>query len=130
MRFTPGRRRGSVVELYPRIPSEPIAEGLVFVDVHVVRHHMEFPIGIRAGHVVHETQKDERGAPVADMGDHFAGGNLQSNDECLRSVPHVLIGPTPRFLGAQRQQRLGSIRRRMLGFLSTQRTSAFSGGFI
>ena len=103
--------RGSVVELHPRIPPEPIAEGLVFVDVQVVRHHMEFPVRIRAGHVVHEAQKDERGAPVADMGDHFAGGNLQSSDECLRSVPHVLIGPTPRFLGAQRQQRLGSIQR-------------------
>ncbi len=109
--------RGSVVELNPRIAPEPIAEGLVFVNVQVVRQHMEFPVGIRADRLVHEAQKDDRGAPVADMGDHPAGGHLQSSDECLRSVPHVLIGPTTRFLGAERQQRLGSIQRLNAGVL-------------
>ena len=43
------------------------------------------------------------------MRDHFAGGDLQSGDQGLRSVPDVLIGPALRVGGTERQQRLRAI---------------------
>ena len=45
------------------------------------------------------------------MSDDFTGGNLQGSNHRLRSVSHIFIGPTLRFPGTERKQRLRAIQR-------------------
>src|ERR1700738_3553120 len=63
------------------------------------------------------------------MSDDFTGGNLQGSNHRLRSVSHIFIGPTLRFPGTERKQRLRAIQRLNPWLSSTHSTNAFSGGF-
>ena len=105
----PRGMRGRVVKGDLRMAHQPSPGRLVLVDVQVVHDHVEFPVGVGSHDVIHEPEKVYRGAPVADMSDHFAGGNFQGGEHRLGSVPDILIGPTPRLLGTQRQQRLCAV---------------------
>jgi len=95
----PRGMRGRVVKVDLRMANQPSPSRLVFVDVQVVHDHMEFPVGVGSHDVVHKAEKVYRSAPVTNMSDHFAGGNLQGGDHGLGSMPDVLIGPAPRFGG-------------------------------
>ena len=81
---------------------QPWPGRLVLVDVEVVHDQVEFPVGVGSHDVIHEAEKVHRSAAIADMSDHFAGGNLQGGDHGLRSVPDILMGPALRFGGTQR----------------------------
>lgn len=93
---------GRVVKVDLRMANQPSPGRLVFVDVQVVHDHMEFPVGVASHDVIHKAEKVYRGAPVTDMSEHFAGGNLQGGDHGLGSMPNVLIGPAPRLGGTYR----------------------------
>ena len=95
----PGSMRGGVVKLDLLMAAKPSPRGFILVDVQIVHDHMQFPLGVGSHNVVHEPQKVDRGAPVPDMSDDLAGGNLQGCDHGLRSVPDIFIGPTPRGFG-------------------------------
>src|ERR1039458_702570 len=95
----PRGMRGRVVKVDLRMANQPSPGRLVLVDVAVSPDHVEFPVWVGSHDVIHEAEEVYRGAPVADMGDPFAGGNLQGGDHGLRSVPDVLMGPALRFGG-------------------------------
>ena len=95
----PRGMRGRVMKVDLRMANQPSPSRLVFVDVQVVHDHMEFPVGVGSHELVHKAEKVYRGAPVTDMSDHFAGGNLQGGDHGLGSMPDVLMGPAPRLGG-------------------------------
>src|SRR5271157_1712708 len=82
----PRGMRGRVVKVDLRLANQPSPSRLVFVDVEVVHDHMEFPVRVGSHDLIHKAEKVYRGAPVADMSDHFAGGNLQGGDHGLGSM--------------------------------------------
>ncbi len=67
--------------------------------------------------IVHEVQEVHGGAPVTDMSHHLAGGDFQSCDQSLGSVPNIFIRPTLGLLRTKRQQRLRSIQSLNAGLL-------------
>jgi hypothetical protein len=68
---------GGVVKVDLRMTSPPSSRRVVLVEVEIVRDHVEFPVGESAHNLIHKAEKVYRGASIADMSEHFAGGNLQ-----------------------------------------------------
>jgi hypothetical protein len=64
--------------MHPRMSQQPLFGRFVLVDVQIC-------------------------PAIKDMRDHFAGGDLQSGQQCLRAVTDVFVGPRARFVRAQRQ---------------------------
>src|SRR6266852_1047663 len=106
----PGGMWGGVMEVDLRMSSQPALGGFVFVNVEVVENDAQLPFWKGADHVIHESQKVHRRAPLFDVCHDFSAGDLQSRQQGLRAVTDVLVGPTPGLLRTQGQQRLGTVQ--------------------
>ena len=81
--------------MHSGMTQEPLFGGFVLVDVKVVQHDVKGAYGVGLYDVVHETQKVHRGPPVSDMGDYFAGGNLQGGQQRLCAMTTYSLVQAP-----------------------------------
>ncbi len=103
--------------MHSRRTQEPLFGGLVFVDIEVVQHNMEFTERIGFHNVIHETQEVYRRPAIPDVRDYFAGRDFQSGQQCLRAMADILVDPGTDFFCSQGQQRLSPIERLNTRFL-------------
>ena len=66
-----------VVEMHVGMLFQPALGGFVLVNVEVVDHHMQLPLGESGDDIVHEPQKVHRRAALFDVCDYFSAGDLQ-----------------------------------------------------
>ncbi len=119
---------GGMVKVHARVMLQPSFRRIILVNVQVVQDDVKVAARKSGGHVVHKAQEVYRGPALLDMRQDLAGGNLQRGQQGLRAMTDVLVGPTPRFLGAEGEQGLGAVQRLDSRFSSTHKTKAFSGG--
>ena len=83
----------------------------VLVGAVVVHHQMDVQI-FRDGHLDLAQEAQELLVPVAGLalGDHLAGGDVQSGEEGGGAVPDVVVGDAFHVAQAHRQQRLGAVQ--------------------
>src|SRR6266567_2191942 len=102
------RRRGVKVNL--GMATEPALSRRVIVDVQIVQDDVKFALWEVSDHTIHKLQKIHRGPSLFHLSQDLAGGNFQSRQEGLGSMPYVFVGPAARLFRPQRQQGLGAIQ--------------------
>ena len=99
------------MELDGRMAGQPALGRVILVNVQIIEHHVERPLGEGRHDVIHEAQEVDRRPSVFHVADDAAGRHVQGGEQRLRPVPHVLVGPGSGPARAQRQSGLGSVER-------------------
>ena len=98
----PGGMGRRMVKVHARISPQPSPGGLILVNVQVVQHPMQVALRKGGDDVIHEMKEVDRGAPLLHGGQDLAGRDFQSHQQGLGAMTDILVGPTPGFLGPQR----------------------------
>src|SRR5215472_11969895 len=97
--------RGDQVKMNLRMPLPPASCSRSLVNVPVVQDHVQFLLRVMPHDLVEKAQKVD-GSPPSHVGQDSATGHFQGGQQGMSAISNVLIGPTARFLGSQRQQGL------------------------
>src|SRR6266700_4224701 len=106
----PGSMRRGRVKVNLRMATEPALSRRVIVDVQVVQDDVKFALWEVSDHTIHKLQKIHRGPSLFHLRQDLAGGNFQSRQEGLGSMPYVFVGPAAGLFRPQRQQGLSAIQ--------------------